>query len=202
MLGLLTGFVGVLTVLAVWSGVDSGTVAGSAACLTAAVCYGMGFAYTRRYFSGGGHSAVALAAAQVTCAAVESAVLVALFAGPPQWPGPGAALALVVLGGVGTGVAFVMNLRVIQTVGPATASTVTYLIPLWSTVLGAVFLAEPLGWHVLLGGLLIIIGAVLVQRPRAAATPPGAPHGSPHGAIADGGVRVAPPPSRTMSKPS
>jgi hypothetical protein len=44
---------------------------------------------------------------------------------------------LLALGGSGTGYAFVLNLRVIQAAGPTTASTVTYLVPIWSTLIGA-----------------------------------------------------------------
>ncbi len=88
-------------------------------------------------------------------------------AGAPTWPGWGAGAALLVLGAAGTGIAFVMSLGVIRVAGPTVASTVTYVTPLWSTLLGAVLLAEPLGWNTVAGGLVVIFGVVLTRAPSA-----------------------------------
>ena len=84
--------------------------------------------------------------------------------GTPAWPGGGPALALVVLGAFGTGVAYVLNLSVIRTAGPTVASTVTYLTPLWSTALGAIFLAEPVGWNTVVGAALVLAGVTVSRR--------------------------------------
>ncbi len=167
LLGLLMGFVGVLVVLGVWHGVHGGTVPGSLACLGAAACYGAGFAYTRRFFSGGGEPAIVLSAVQISCATMELLAVGPPVSGLPRWPGPGAGIALLLLGTFGTGVAYVLNLSVIRAAGATVASTVTYLIPLWSTLLGTAALSEPLGPDVLIGGLLIVVGAVLTRPPRA-----------------------------------
>ena len=162
--GLLLGFAGVLVVLGVWDGPAGATVTGSLACLGATTGYGAGFAYTRRFFSGRPESAAALSAVQIGCATVELALVTPLIAGAPSWPGAGATFALVVLGAGGTGVAFVMNLGVIRTAGPTVASTVTYLTPIWSTLLGAVLLSEPLGWNTVAGGVVVIGGVLLARR--------------------------------------
>ncbi|WP_345429930.1 DMT family transporter [Actinoallomurus vinaceus] len=164
-LGLLTGFGGVLLVLGSWRGLG-GTMVGSLACLGATVCYGAGFTYTRRFFSGRTESAAVLSAVQILCATAELAVVTPLWAGPPGWPGAGAATALVVLGAVGTGLAYILNLGVIRAAGPTVAATVTYLTPLWSTLLGAVLLSEPLGWNTLTGGLVILTGVIVARSPR------------------------------------
>ncbi|MEV5752263.1 DMT family transporter [Actinoallomurus sp. NPDC052308] len=178
-IGLATGFCGVLLVLGVWRGFDGGTLGGSLACLGATVCYGAGFTYTRRFFAGGRESVVALSAVQILCATAELALVTPVVAGPPTWPGPAAAAALVGLGAVGTGLAYIINLGVIRAAGPTVASTVTYLTPLWSTLLGAVLLAEPLGWNTVTGGLLIVAGVVVARAPRraqrAAVSVPGSP---------------------------
>jgi drug/metabolite transporter (DMT)-like permease len=144
-LGLLLGFAGVLVVLGVWRAVDGGLLFGSLACLAATTCYGAGFAYTRRFFSGRAESASALSAVQITCATVELALITPLIGDAPTWPGLGASASLVMLGAVGTGVAYILNLTVIRAAGSTIASTVTYVTPLWSTLLGAVLLAEPTG---------------------------------------------------------
>ncbi|MFJ2193027.1 DMT family transporter [Kitasatospora sp. NPDC087861] len=163
--GLALGFVGVLTVLGVWRGIGSGEAAGGLACLAAACCYGAGFAYLRRFLSGRPESVVTLSAVQIACATVELAFIAPFAAGAPHWPGAGAAGALLVLGAVGTGLAYLLNLGLVRTAGTAVASAVTYVMPLWSTALGAAFLAEPVGWNALVGGVLVI-AAVVLTRPR------------------------------------
>lgn len=163
--GLALGFSGVLVVLGVWHGFGGGTAIGSLACLGATTCYGAGFAYTRRFFSGRSGSAAALSAVQITCATAELAVVAPLISGPPTWPGAPAVAALVALGALGTGIAFLLNLGVIRTAGPTIASTVTYVTPLWSTALGALLLSEPVGWNIVAGGVLIIAGVFLTRAP-------------------------------------
>jgi drug/metabolite transporter (DMT)-like permease len=163
--GLAIGFGGVLVVLGVWQGLDGSTVTGGLFCLLATACYGAGFAYTRRFFSGRTGSVVALSAVQIGCATAELALVAPFFAGPPTWPGVHAAASLLVLGVVGTGVAYILNLQVIQAAGPTVAATVTYIAPVWSTLIGALFLAEPLGWNTVAGGLLVVGGVLLVKQP-------------------------------------
>jgi drug/metabolite transporter (DMT)-like permease len=172
MVGLLLGFTGVLVVLGVWRGVPGGLLVGSLACLGATTCYGAGFAYIRRFVSGGAESASALSAVQVTCGTLELAVLVPIFGAAPTWPGPSAAVSLVVLGVLGTGIAYILNLRTIRAAGPTVAATVTYLTPLWSTVLGAALLAEPLGWNTAAGGVLVIMGVLFTRSTRRTTTVP------------------------------
>ncbi|MFB7476907.1 DMT family transporter [Kitasatospora sp. NPDC056184] len=166
--GLVLGLAGVLTVLGVRHGLGSGSVGGGLACLAATCCYGAGFAYLRRHLSTRPHSAAALSAAQITCAAVELAVAAPLAAGAPHWPGAGAAAALLALGAVGTGVAYVLNLDLVRSAGTAVAAAVTYATPLWSTALGALLLAEPVGWNTLAGGLAVIAAVALIRQPPAA----------------------------------
>lgn len=162
-LGLLLGFAGVLCILGVWRGMADGTLAGGLACLGATACYGAGFAYTRRFFSGRAEAAAALSAAQIGTATVQLGMVAAVTGTAPTLPGPAAAIGLVVLGAIGTGYAFLLNLQVIRAAGPTVASTVTYVAPIWSTVIGAVLLNEPVGWNTLVGGVLVVLG-VLASR--------------------------------------
>ncbi|ROP36504.1 DMT family transporter [Saccharothrix texasensis] len=165
--GLLVGFTGVLVVLGAWRGLAGDVLGGSLACLAATACYGAGFAYTRRFFSGGDHSASALSAVQITCATLQLAVVAPVLGGTPSWPGTSAAVALLVLGAAGTGLAYVLNLDVIRAAGPAVASTVTYVTPLWSTAIGAVLLGEHVGWNTLVGGVVVVAGVLLARsRPN------------------------------------
>ena len=163
--GLLIGFAGVLCVLGVWRGVAGATVAGTLACLGSTASYGATFAYMQRFFAGRSGSAAALSAAQLVCASVELAVVAPALAGLPHWPGVPAAVALLALGALGTGVAYVLNLGVVRAAGPTVASTVTYVIPVWSTTIGAVLLAEPVGWNTVVGGVVVVTGVVITRLP-------------------------------------
>jgi drug/metabolite transporter (DMT)-like permease len=163
--GMGTGFLGVLVVLGVWNGVEAGPLIGTLACLGATTCYGAAFAYTRRFLAGRPESATVLSTAQVTWGALHLGIVAPLVAGAPHWPGWGAAAALIVLGALGTGLAYRLNFTVIRAAGSTVASTVTYLTPLFSTVLGAVFLLEPVGLNTAAGAVLIILGVVLTKSP-------------------------------------
>lgn len=169
LLGLLLGFLGVICVLGVWDGLAGVTLIGGLACLGATTGYGAGFAYTRRFFSGRGGSAAVLSAVQISCVTLELALVTPLVSGLPTWTGTPAASALVLLGAIGTGYAFLLNLHIVRAAGPTIASTVTYVMPLWSTALGAVLLAEPVGWNTFVGGILVVAGVLVTRaRPRPA----------------------------------
>ena len=86
--------------------------------------------------------------------------------GTAAWPAGPAAVALLALGALGTGWAYVLNLGVVRAAGPTVASTVTYVIPVWSTLIGAVLLAEPVGWNTVAGGVLVVAGVVVTRLPE------------------------------------
>jgi drug/metabolite transporter (DMT)-like permease len=80
-------------------------------------------------------------------------------------------LGLLGLGALGSGIAFALNYQVIRAAGPSTASTVTYLTPLFAVVVGAIFLGETVTWYEPVGGLVVLFGVAVAQgRIRAAAT--------------------------------
>jgi hypothetical protein len=47
---------------------------------------------------------------------------------------------------------------------PAATSTVTYLMPVVSVVLGAAFLGEPVGANLIAGTTVVLLGVALAQR--------------------------------------
>ena len=169
-LGLLAGFLGILVVVGVWQGLGTGELTGIAACLGAVTCYGIAFPYSRRHIAGLPDSGVSLATGQVL---IGAAVLLP-FGVAGGMPGPisaGPVLGLLGLGALGSGIAFALNYQVIRAAGPSTASTVTYLTPLFAVVVGAVFLGETVTWYEPVGGLVVLFGVAVAQgRIRAAAT--------------------------------
>lgn len=169
--GLAVGFVGVLIVLGVWRGLGATSLEGNLLCLGAAASYGLGFPYARKYLARRPEGPLALATAQLTCATAELAVLTAVFTHAPHGVAAKHVLSVVALGVFGTGLTFLLNLSIIRDVGATVASTVAYVMPIFSTLLGVLALGEPLTWYEPLGAAIIIAGAVLAQSRRDRAAP-------------------------------
>ena len=92
---------------------------------------------------------------------------------PVLWPAqPITWTALLWLGLLGSSLASSLYFSLLHSVGPTRASTVTYIPPLVGLVLGAIFLGESLGWLTLIGGALIVLGIILVNRQPLPSTPP------------------------------
>lgn len=166
--GILLGMAGTVLVAAPWNSA-SGGANGVVAFVVGTVSLGASFAYMGRFLTGRGHPPLVLAAAQLTAA--SALLLVAMpFAGlQPVVFRLDSLVSLVVLGVVCTGLAYVLNFQLIAQDGPAVASTVTYLFPVVSVLLGAVVLDEPIGWPVYVGAVTSIAGIVLVrQKPKKA----------------------------------
>jgi drug/metabolite transporter (DMT)-like permease len=160
--GLMVGFAGVVVVLGPWSGLG-GRLVGNLACMAAAACYGLGFPYTRRYLAGRTESALSLSAAQVMCGTLQLALIAPWLTSAPGRVPLDSLLSILALGVAGTGFAYVLNYAVIRRAGSTIASTVTYLIPLFSTVLGVVVLGEKLTWNQPVGALVVLLGVALTQ---------------------------------------
>ena len=63
-----------------------------------------------------------------------------------------------VLGVACTALAFVLYFRLIASVGPTKAITVTFLTPVFAVVLGALMLDEPITAPMIAGGAIILLG--------------------------------------------
>jgi drug/metabolite transporter (DMT)-like permease len=163
MVGLLVGFAGVATLLGPWRGFGGGQLLGHLAGAAAAACYGGGFPYTRRHLSGRPESGIVLSACQLVCAMVMLAPFLVLAPSPSThigWDGLGSILGLGVLG---SGFAFALNYMIVRARGATAASTVTYVIPVFSTLLGASVLGEALHWNQAVGTVVLLVGVALSQ---------------------------------------
>jgi drug/metabolite transporter (DMT)-like permease len=168
--GLFVGFLGILVVVGVWEGLGSGEWIGAAACLGAVTCYGFALPYTRRHLTGLPEGGLSLTAGQVLCGAL---ILAPLGIAEGGLHGPitvAPVLAMLGLGALGSGIAFVLNFQIVGRAGPSTASTVTYLVPLFAIVVGVVFLGEGVTWYEPVGGVIVLLGVAVAQgRVRAGA---------------------------------
>jgi drug/metabolite transporter (DMT)-like permease len=165
MAGLAVGFVGVLVVMGVWQGLGAATWLGIAAGTLAIVCYGISFPFVRRNLTSGRHAVapITLAFGLMALGTLQAApmTLVSGFTTGPV--GPETVVGMLALGCLGSGIAYVLNFRVISRSDATTASTVTYLTPVVAVVLGAVILDEHISWNQPLGAALIVLGAAVAQ---------------------------------------
>ena len=123
----------------------------------------------RRHLSGLPESGVTLATGQVMCGAAALLPL-GIAAGPLHGPiTVEPVLGMLGLGALGSGIAFALNYQVVRAAGPSTASTVTYLTPLFAIAVGVAFLGETVAWNEPAGGLVVLLGVAVAQgRLRAA----------------------------------
>ena len=163
MLGLAIGFAGV-TMLA-WDKASfkpdaSGQSTGWAilACLLATLCYGLSASVAKRWM-GGLPSLVSATGSQI--GATLFLLPLMLFTWPAQTPSLQAWLAVLVVGVLCTGLAYVLYFRLIERAGPSRALAVTFAIPAFAVFYGVLLLGETVtGWMVVCA-LVIIAGTSL-----------------------------------------
>jgi drug/metabolite transporter (DMT)-like permease len=160
--GLLMGVVGV-SVLVGWSPIvlNSTTMLAIAALIVATCAYGGVGVFTKRKLSG--VPAPTLALGQ------QLGAMVWLFV-PAIWtardvhPTVSAAAALFTLAIVCTAAAYLLFFRLLASAGPTKTTTVTYLVPVFGTAWGAIFLHEPVTWGMFLGLAFIFASVVAVNE--------------------------------------
>jgi drug/metabolite transporter (DMT)-like permease len=159
-LGLAVGMIGVALV----TRPEAGTVvpyAAMLAALGAAFCYGLAGAYMKRWASGVPSRGMAVGTQLV--AGILLIPFIAL-APPAGAPPVHIVAACLFLGLVCGAVAYLLYFRLVADIGATGALTVTYLIPVFGVLWGALFLGEALTLPMLAGGVLVIFGTVLVLR--------------------------------------
>lgn len=176
--GLVLGVLGGFVLLGAWDLHGDGyDLAGQLMCLGAITGYGVGMAWTRKFLSPRPESPLVLAAMQMVTGSVIMVPAAWLLAGPVPVPGPEALVSVVLLGAVGTGIGFAINVRNIARLGASGAAVVTFLVPVVAAVVGAVALGERLAWHHLLGAGVVLLGVAIAQGVGRGARPAGGTDG-------------------------
>jgi drug/metabolite transporter (DMT)-like permease len=157
-LGLLVGAAGVAFVARPDSG---GSLLAVAACLAASFAYGLTGLLLKRYGTGVPSRGIAVGS-QFAAAAVLLPFLP--LTAPAETPNAVVLANLAGLGVIASGVAFILYFRLMADVGATRALTVTFLVPLFAFLWGAVFLGEALTAGIAAGGILILAGTLLVTR--------------------------------------
>jgi drug/metabolite transporter (DMT)-like permease len=158
--GLIVGFVGVIVLASGRTGGGATVWPAALAGATAALCYGFGGNFLKRYLVGVPASAVASATS--ICASLLVAPLA--IATWPRHPIPTMSwVSAVLLGVLCTGLAYVLYYRLIHRIGAPRAAMVTYIIPLFGVLWAWLLLGERLTWTMALAGGLILAGVAMNQ---------------------------------------
>ena len=163
-IGLSVGILGTLVLLGVWQGFGENDPLAIGALILATMFYGFGSPYIRKFVSPLGLPNQVAVFMQLTSASIVT-LPVYLFSGPlltgtPDWASIGSILTL---GVVGTGIAYVFYYRIIDAAGSTIASSVTIVQPVVAVILGMLLLQETLNWFEVVGGMVIILGAMIAQ---------------------------------------
>ena len=165
-IGIVVGLIGVAIIV----GFDPASVGGGEllpelALIGAAASYAIGGVYARRNVHGLRPMIPALF--QVAFALVMTGIPALLVERPwERGLAPEAILAVLWLGLLGSGSAYLVFFRLLRSWGATRTSLVAYLLPIWGIVLGAIVLAEPIHTSLLIGTALVISGIWLVNLRR------------------------------------
>jgi len=133
------------------------------AALLAALCYAVAAAYLKRQARTPAPAAVATGS-QLAATVALLPLLPAM--SPVAWPSSGEWIAVVMLGVLCTAIPYLLYFRLIADVGATRALTVTFLIPAFGMLWGAVFLGETITGTMAAGCGLVLLGTALILWQR------------------------------------
>jgi drug/metabolite transporter (DMT)-like permease len=164
--GLLTGFAGVIVLMSKDIGTSVGPILGQAAVVLACVFYAGSSVFARK--STENVSGILRSAGPLISSTAVMWLATFTLERPVKIPQlPITWIALIWLGVLGSGFAFILNYYLIHEIGPTRTTMVTYLFPLGGVILGVVFLGEHLSWQLLAGAALVIASlAVANWQPK------------------------------------
>ncbi|MEO9484421.1 MAG: DMT family transporter [Ekhidna sp.] len=163
--GVLIGFSGLI--ILVWPSLIKGVEGSTFGILSitgAAVSYGIGLSYIRKYFAN--TPSFKAPAAQLLSVTIYLAPLA--FAMHPEFKFSAVCFSafgsLLILAIFGTAAAFIVYFKLIERSSAGYASLVTYLMPIYGVVLGVLFLDEHISAWMILGASLILLGISVTKK--------------------------------------
>jgi drug/metabolite transporter (DMT)-like permease len=163
-IGIVLGFLGVLTVLGAWQGLGENPLWAVLVLLAAVTCYGISFPYARQFILPHKLQPEAMAASQVSLAALTLLPFFLFDGIAKDEYRVGPVLAMIGLGVFGSGFAYIWNFKIMEAAGSAIASSVTYVTPVVAVIVGLIFLQENLTWYEPIGALIVLLGAAIGQE--------------------------------------
>jgi drug/metabolite transporter (DMT)-like permease len=155
LVGIGLGFLGVALLVGVQEG---GELVGALAVLGTATCYALSVLYAGRAVRS--FPPLEVSIGQLAVGALLTAPI-ALAQLPSEAPPAEAIGAILALGAFGTGLAYLLYFALIARAGASRAILVTYLVPAFALVYGAVFLDEAVTASALAGLALILAGTAV-----------------------------------------
>jgi drug/metabolite transporter (DMT)-like permease len=180
----LVGFVGVLVIMQPWESAGRPDLLGFGMTLVAGASYGLGWTYNRRFLGQADLGGLSMPTALLLVGSVLMVPVLGVWwllhrdAYAAPWSGhvdvTGGGwllplLAVLALGVVGTGLAYMLQFDVVRAAGATVSTTVTYLIPVVSVVLGVLVLGEHLAWPQLVGAAIVLVSAIVIGMPARSA---------------------------------
>jgi drug/metabolite transporter (DMT)-like permease len=176
--GLVLGFAGIAVICSpmLSFGGTRGELAGTAAVLRMAVCYGIGTLITRSLLSGSAKVDFRANVFHQNSASLAFLFVLSLFAEP--WPSasavfasPAAVISIVYLGVFSTALAFLIYFHLIREWGAVRASAVTYVAPIIAVFWDYVFFRNVPDRFEIVGVLAVLSGVLLLNSPAAKPAP-------------------------------
>lgn len=163
-LGIGVGILGVVVIIAPWQGISlDGSLVAELAILGATASYGFSFAYMRKFVSNTGMSALGFTFGYIAMAGIVMAILTPFLVLTPVALDVPIIVSMLLLGCLGTAIAYVWNQNTVRAWGPTRASTVTYITPVVGVILGILILGETVTWNEPVGALVVFLGILLAQ---------------------------------------
>lgn len=165
--GVLLGFTGLIILIlpSFFDGVK-GSLGGIISITIAALSYSVGFIYTRKHLV----SMPSITGPAAQLSSVSTYLVPISFIVYPNFDltavGSPALVSTIVLGVIGTAIAFVIYFKLLEQSSAGYTSLVTYIMPIFGVILGVVVLDEALTPWMLLGAVLILLGISKTKKTR------------------------------------
>lgn len=163
-IGTVLGFIGLIILISpTFKGGISGSAMGVLAVSIAAVSYGIALVYNR----------IHLKNAPPLSAPASQLLMTSIYLIPLAWfverPNLGVVSmeaygAVLFLAAFGTALAFVIYFILLDRTSASYVSQVTYLMPIFGVILGALFLDESIYMEAIIGGAIILLGVLIINK--------------------------------------
>lgn len=160
MLGMALGMAGVAIVMNLGTiALNAETATAAAASIAATCLYGFIIVYTKKYTKAAPNMGIAVGTLLLPALLTAPLGILSL---PATMPPANVLLSLVALAVLCSAIAYLLYFRLIHDVGPTRAISVTFLVPVFGVIWGALFFGETLNGGAILGGVIVLLGVALV----------------------------------------